>query len=328
MENTYSKTGKNIYTSKEAEELGIQSRYPAPPPQKCIYCGNILYSEGIYFAGMIVVWKSTPPRCECDKAKAYWKKYDEEMEKRKAEEEQVKRQKAFDERVSAVFKKSCLPKRFLSRSFDSFNRTNEMQIKAYNKATEYNEKFKEYEDTGQGLYICGSFGTGKTHLAVAVGISLLNKGINVIFKTAGDILEDIRKTFDENYEGIDSYTVLDIYKTCELLIIDDLGKEKPSEFTVTSLFSIINARYENMKPTIITSNYTLDNLPKALTPPKADISTAQSITSRLMESCDVINMTFDDYRGKPKTAKKSTEKPEKDDQNKDGGDNDCGKVSA
>ena len=328
MENTYSKTGKNIYNSKEAEKLGIQSRYPAPPPQKCIYCGNNLYCEGIYFAGIIVVWKSTPPRCNCEKAAAYWKKYDEEMEKRKKEEEQERRQKAFDERVKAVFDKSCLPKRFLSRTFDSFNRTNEVQIKAYSKAIEYNEKFKEFEEIGQGLYICGSFGTGKTHLAAAVGISLLKKGINVIFKTAGDILEDIRKTFDEDYEGINSYAVLDIYRTCDLLIIDDLGKEKPTEFTVTSLFSIINARYENMKPTIITSNFTLDNLPKALTPAKGDLSTAQSIASRLRESSDIINMTWDDFREKTKITKKTSKKPDKADTKKEGGSDDIGKVSA
>lgn len=328
MENISSKTGKNIYTTKEAEELGIQSRYPPPPPQKCIYCGNILYSEGIYFAGMIVVWKGIPPRCGCDKAKAYWKKYDEEMEKRKKGEEQERRQKAFDERVKAVFDKSCLPKRFLSRTFDSFNRTNEVQIKAYSKAIEYNEKFKEFEEIGQGLYICGSFGTGKTHLAVAVGISLLNKGINVIFKTAGDILEDIRKTFDEDYEGINSYAVLDIYRSCELLIIDDLGKEKPTEFSVTSLFSIINSRYENMKPTIITSNFSLDNLPKALTPAKGDISTAQSIASRLRESCDIINMTWDDFRGKPKTNRKTSKKPDKPDTKNERLDDDVGEVSA
>lgn len=85
------------------------------------------------------------------------------------------------------------------------------------------------------MYIEGTNGTGKTHLAAAIALQLIGEGIPVICKTSSDLLMDIKKAFDR--PEVRESEVLDVYKKVELLIIDDLGKEQCSDW---------NGRYKGM----------------------------------------------------------------------------------
>ena len=78
-------------------------------------------------------------------------------------------------------------------------------------------------------------------------------------------------------------------------MIDDLGKERATEWSVTILYRIINDRYEAMLPTIITTNYNSDVLTEKLTV-KGDRETADAIVSRFIESSDCVTMAWKDYR--------------------------------
>lgn len=149
-------------------------------------------------------------------------------------------------------------------------------------------------DRGNGLYIEGTNGTGKTHLAAAIALQLIGEGIPVVCKTSSDLLLDIKKSFDDGSNN--EAQILGIYKNVDLLIIDDLGKEQCSDWSMSTLYSILNDRYEDMKPTIITTNYGADDLVRALTPRGYDNTKIVAIISRLRETSEVITMAWNDCR--------------------------------
>ena len=91
--------------------------------------------------------------------------------------------------------------------------------------------------------------------------------------------------------------VLTAYKTADLLVIDDLGKERATEWSVPILYRIINDRYENMLPTIITTNYNTDSLIEKLTV-SGDRETAEAIISRFKGSASCVTMAWEDCRRK------------------------------
>ena len=133
--------------------------------------------------------------------------------------------------------------------------------RCYDTAKTYADSFPQRAEHGEGLYIEGTYGTGKTHLAAAIALQLIGCGVPVVCKTSGDLLADIKEAFDSGDDT--EYEILKAYKTVDLLIVDDLGKEQCTEWSVSTLYSILNDRYEDMKPTIITTNYNADELVRA-----------------------------------------------------------------
>lgn len=292
---------KYLYTSKEVEELDFSTGNlePPPAPTKCKFCGKTLYYEAICFNGAVTCWnREFPQRCDCDKAKTYWEKYDAEK-KRKAEEQEraeaeERKRKAFVSRINRILGESGIKKRFLSRTFENYKITPENR-KAYDAAKEYADNFEYNEKTGKGIYFEGTNGTGKTHLAVAISLQLINKGVPVICKSSIDLLADVKKAYDDA-SSISENAVIDIYRKVDLLIIDDLGKEQCTPWTVSTLYAILDYRYEDMKPTIITTNYNEEMLIKRLTPQGGDSLNAEAIVSRFRECNDVVTMAWEDYR--------------------------------
>ena len=150
-----------------------------------------------------------------------------------------------------------------------------------------------------GLFITGPKGTGKTHLAAAIANQLMQQGTPVICMTMIDLLERIKRTYEQNrqYGGeISEGNVLDTYKRVQLLIIDDMGKEPATEWAVSKIYAIINARYEAYMPTIITTNYTDAELVRRLTPKDSgDPTTADATIDRLREMCAAIVTTGESW---------------------------------
>lgn len=293
----------NLVTPQQAREMGLTWRQEPPPPGKCEYCGKELQPQGIVFLGEVMFWQPFLPRCDCAKAKAYWKDYDRKEAARKAAEEEEKRRRAMQEKVDRLLGRSGIKKRFQQRTFPNFRCDTQGRIKNYKIAKEYADNFARHRERGDGLYIEGTNGTGKTHLAAAIALQLIGEGIPVICKTSSDLLMDIKKSFDS--AGATEHEVLDVYKRVDLLIIDDLGKEQCTDWGMSTLYSILNDRYEDMKPTIVTTNYNTDSLAKALTPKGADDSKIVAIISRLRETSTVMTMAWEDCRGNAqKEAKK------------------------
>lgn len=284
-----------IYTSKEVEELGIPSTQPVPKPEKCKYCGKTLYYECVVLMGQAMIWNLEKPRCDCEKAVAFWKGWDAKQEKIKKEKELAEEQELRKQKIESILGKSGIKKRYLSRTIDSFSVTAENK-RSFEVATDYIKNFREYFTQGKGLYLEGPCGTGKTHLAIAIALAIINTGVPVICKTSIDILGDIKRCYERNSE-VTEEEVLEAYKTVDLLIIDDLGKEQVTEWSVPVLYSILNERYEALLPTIITTNYNTTALAEKLSA-KGDTETAKAIISRFVESSKRVTMSWADYRRK------------------------------
>jgi len=149
-----------------------------------------------------------------------------------------------------------------SRTFASFF-AQENQKLAYSRATE----FAEHPDGW--LVLLGGVGTGKTHLAAAIGNRRLELGEPAIFVVVPDLLDHLRATFnpasdtsfDEFFESV---------KTAPLLILDDLGTQTTTAWATEKLFQILNYRYMMRLPTVITTNVPLEDLGDRLASRMAD----------------------------------------------------------
>lgn len=143
-----------------------------------------------------------------------------------------------------------------------------------------------------GLYIYGGAGTGKTCFATVFARELIQQGLEVWFKNVSDLLFEVKSTFDKDSKMLNDYDLICSWAEKPTLILDDLGSEKISEYVRQSLYVLINKRYLNDLPTIITSNLTLKELGTRLD---------DRISSRLSEMCEVFDLGNKDlrvYRGK------------------------------
>lgn len=141
------------------------------------------------------------------------------------------------------------------------------------------QKAKEFAgDPHGGLYICGSFGTGKTWLAAAIGNAVARQVKIVRFGTFSGIAEKLidAQKHDEYSEKWERY----VYKP-DLLIVDDIGKEKPTDWKLQTLFRLIDERGGACLPIVLTSNYNLGQLCERISPEGDDGITAGAIRDRL-----------------------------------------------
>lgn len=272
----------------------MKLRNPPPKSEICEFCGKIIYPQGLVLDGEVCIWRPGRPRCTCRKAREYWQEYDRRQKENAERAETEDRQREMQIRISRLISDSGIKKRFRQRTFDNFVCDTQGRRNAYRIAKEYADNWKMHRARGDGLYIEGTNGTGKTHLAAAIALQLIGEGIPVICKTSSDLLLDIKRAFDD--PEIKEHQVLDIYREVDLLIIDDLGKERCSDWSMSTLYTIFNDRYEDMKPTIVTTNYNTEGLIKAMVPPGADDTKIVAIVSRLKETSAVITMAWRDIR--------------------------------
>ena len=116
---------------------------------------------------------------------------------------------------------------------------------------------EDFDLNSDSLYLHGATGLGKTHLSLAMANVIAEKGYNVIYDTAYNIVSTLeREKFSNNNTGEKENEILD----CDLLIIDDLGSEFSTQFTVAALYNIINTRINRSKPVIINTNLTANEL--------------------------------------------------------------------
>lgn len=144
---------------------------------------------------------------------------------------------------------------------------------------------------GGSLYIWGDNGTLKTTLASAIARRLVYRGRNVRMVNSVDMLIELQSTYGTPTAEAD---VLAKYSKVPVLVIDDLGKEQQTAWTVSRLYSIVNARDGAMLPTVITSNFRLSELADRMG--ACDRSTAKAIASRLAGMCEQIATDGGDRR--------------------------------
>ena len=265
---------------------------------ECEYCKNKLYRKTIDWNlyGTKRVMKLDYERCNCKDAQKYWNEYDMKKLQMLEEEKKIRMMQEFANKVDKIIKNSKMSKRNLNYKFDNFE-VNSNNKKVYQSLKNYSEKLVN-EVERKGLILVGNNGVGKTHLACSIANELIKNGIPIIYGTLINLLAELKNTYDV-YNNISEMKIIKLYEKVDLLIIDDLGKEKPSEWGLEKLFTIINSRYENNLPVIITTNYDQNSLIDRLSI-NGEIETAKSIISRLYEMCYLVKIEDRDHRIKNK----------------------------
>ena len=142
-----------------------------------------------------------------------------------------------------------------------------------------------FDPAAKSLLMMGKTGLGKTHLSLAVVNRVLDRGFNVYYDSAQGIMDRLEK--DHFGRGNrDDELQEDLYKS-DLLVIDDLGTEMVTSFTLSALYQLVNERINDGLPTIFSTN---------LTPAELEATYSQRLTSRLMGACDVLQFYGRDIR--------------------------------
>ena len=174
-----------------------------------------------------------------------------------------------------------IPKRFRSISFEHSD-VIEMQRRFPTQVREIRAFVADIDpnlDAGRSLWLTGSFGTGKTALAMIVSKAAIDAGRTVAIYSCPRLLSVIRESIDQPPRGGSAGGVLDFLDrlaSADLLHIDDLGAEHRTEWVLEQLYTIINSRYEDQRSTIVTSNLERDALAEQL---------GERIVSRLEGMC-------------------------------------------
>jgi DNA replication protein DnaC/primosomal protein DnaI len=146
---------------------------------------------------------------------------------------------------------------------------------------------------GGGIYICGVQGAGKTWMACRIAKGWLYRGLgDARFVSSVKLLSEIGSTYGGN--GSEE-NVLAKYSLCDLLVVDDLGKEVSSQWSLSKLFDIFDSRYANKRPTIVTTQFDTSSLAKRMSK-GGDPETAMAIVSRFREKYWGVNLGNMDRR--------------------------------
>ena len=206
-------------------------------------------------------------------------------ENEKAEQEKIRIQN--EEKAKYIFNNPeqtlfyiGVGKRHLKCSFEN-----------YQGGEKIKEICKEIVTKPLDLLLTGNAGSGKTHLAVAIFREWVKTQKvttnNALFITVTDLLLEIREVFSDKTDKTEA-EIVNKYAREQYLILDDLGAEKTSEWSITTLYTIIDQRYRQELPTIVTTNLTIDQIGSQI---------SERIASRL-SSGKVIKINAPDYRKK------------------------------
>lgn len=164
---------------------------------------------------------------------------------------------------------------------------------------------------GKGLLFTGSVGVGKTHLAVGILQALIaERGAKGIFFDYRDLLKKLQNSYERKVDLTEREILAPVFEA-DVLVLDELGGSKASDWAADTMAHIINTRYNDRRSTIVTTNF--DNLPpvgvvdrdtwSAMRKETLGDRIGERMRSRLQEMCVIVEMTGEDYRQNIKRAK-------------------------
>ena len=169
-------------------------------------------------------------------------------------EERQERKKLDDiKKVSTPTKIPWLSKRRENMSISTFSPRTDSQARILTRVKKYIENFNAISKDGSCMVLYGPPGTGKTHLAVGVGVAIIKKGYSVHYERLYDLTRRIKATYAKGSTDSEK-AIIDRLNEFDLLILDEVGLKDMTETEITLTYEIIDARYEDVKPTIIISN--------------------------------------------------------------------------
>jgi DNA replication protein DnaC len=178
--------------------------------------------------------------------------------------------------LSKKMKWARIPEEFQDVTIKSFDinlyseqKSIERAVMAKKIAVNFVKKFEQLQEQGKGLYFYSSVkGSGKTRLAISILNALLKmhdteeKPLSVFYSPTADLIGEIKSSFNENAE-VSSTEIINAAKSVDVLLLDDIGVEKASDWVEETLTRILDYRLQNKKVTLFTSNFEISELDNA-----------------------------------------------------------------
>jgi DNA replication protein DnaC len=183
-----------------------------------------------------------------------------------------------------------LPKRYDGFHFGNYKPQNQSQTIALKSSMAF---AMEYPAVDRGLLLMGSVGVGKTHLAVSILKGLTERGFSCLFYEFGTLLKEIQDSYNVNTRSSE-LAVLAPVLNADVLVLDELGASKPTDWVRDTMAHVINTRYNEKKFTVFTTNY-LDDRPNDREETLED-RIGVRVRSRLYEMCRTIVLEGKDFR--------------------------------
>lgn len=166
-----------------------------------------------------------------------------------------------------------IPRRFQNKTLANFEKSRDTRRILDDARRFINEFNLDGDEPYPGITMMGPVGCGKSHIAVAILREVIAKGYSGLYYNSPDLLLDIRATYSKDSATTED-TILEEVSQVDLLVLDDVGAENVSGFVLDRFYLIINKRYEECKPLIVTTNLSLSELKNRL---------ESRIVSRLIE---------------------------------------------
>jgi DNA replication protein DnaC len=203
-----------------------------------------------------------------------------------------------------------IPRRYEHCSLESyetnFPSSNRTLGAAHLRARKFVESYP-LETAGTGLLLTGSIGVGKTHLAVGILQALVSeRGATGLFYDYRDLLKQVQNSYNSQVRETELEVLRPVFEA-EVLVLDELGASKPTEWVWDTVAHILNTRYNDRRTTIITTNYANGAPLATVTDGRVREETlgdriGERMRSRLQEMCVVVEMQGEDFRQKVKRA--------------------------
>jgi DNA replication protein DnaC len=211
-----------------------------------------------------------------------------------------------------LLKRAAIPKRYEHCTLDTFEpgfgQADQSLAKAYRMARRFVDEYPVTTE-GCGLLLTGSVGVGKTHLAVGIVQALIfEKGVRALFCDYRELLKRIQESYNAQVASTELQILGPIFEA-EVLILDELGAQKPTDWVWDTVALILNTRYNDKRTTLITTNYPNAAAALARDAPKANREETlgdrigERMRSRLSEMCVEVEMRGSDFRQSVKKAR-------------------------
>lgn len=185
--------------------------------------------------------------------------------------------------INRLFASAKIPARYRDKTLDNFEM--DKQPAAHKVALDYTRTWPK--EDGESLFFVGPVGTGKSHLARAILSKMIRlHKISGLAATVPNLMDDLRPGANDDRRA----EQMELLKTVPLLVLDDLGAQKTTEWVTERLFVIINARYDDLLPTVITSNVYLEEL--------RQLPGWDRLVDRIVEMARAVSMRPGNYRVK------------------------------